>query len=79
MSVTINESAIHSQSAVNPSHTAPRGVLHLNTASGAVFAQIDGPTGSNWVSLTRNGGLEVFVEVENVIEIEGNLEIFTEV
>ena len=79
MSVTIHEASIRSQSAANPTHEAAAGVLHLNTATGAVFAQTATPSGSTWVSLTPGGGMEVFVEVENVIEIEGNLEIFTEV
>lgn len=79
MSVTINESAIHSQGEGNPTHNAPRGVLYLNTLTGAVFVQNTGPEGTDWRSITQNGGLEMFVEVENVIEIEGNLEIFAEV
>lgn len=79
MTVTIHESSIRSQSAVNPTHTAAAGVLHLNTATYAVFVQMDSPGGSNWVAITQNGGVEVFLEVERIIELDGNLEIFTEV
>lgn len=79
MSVTINESAIHSRGASNPTHSAPRGVLYLNTATRAVFVQNEGPEGTDWVPVRQSGGMIVFGEIEELFVLDYPVIVFAEV
>lgn len=79
MSATILTTSVRCRGSGKPTHTATAGVVYLDTSTGILWSQQTAPTGSLWVPQDHTGGLEIFTEVENVIEIAGNLEIFTEV
>ena len=78
--MTLSSTNVHSKSTSNPSHTAPYGVIHHNTVTGALFQQQTSPVGSTWLALDHAGvSNENFTETECVIEVPCNIEIFTEV
>lgn len=79
MSVTVHSASVRSQSASNPTHEAATGVLHVNTATGVVFCQIDRPSGTNWAPLAQAASNVVFVEDERAFNPGCCTGVFTEV